>query len=81
MRFLGFFVPSCSFYYATRSNDDNLSNSLGVEALFMRVKPTFVIHLAAKVGGLFANMNDKVDIFEENLGRKFKTPLRPCHKQ
>ena len=26
-----------------------------------------MIHLAAKVGGLFANMNDKVGFFEENL--------------
>ena len=31
------------------------------------MKPTYVIHLAAKVGGLYANMNDKVGFFEENL--------------
>ncbi len=38
-----------------------------VNSLFKKVKPTFVIHLAAKVGGLFANMNDKVGFFEQNL--------------
>jgi GDP-L-fucose synthase len=31
------------------------------------VKPLLVVHLAAKVGGLFANMNDKVGFFEQNL--------------
>ena len=44
-----------------------MANLESVEALFERVKPTHVIHLAAKVGGLFANMNDKVGFFEQNL--------------
>ena len=35
--------------------------------LFERIKPTVVIHLAAILGGLFANMNDKVKFFEENM--------------
>ena len=79
MRFLGVFVSTSSFYFATRSNDGDLSNSLGVEALFIRVKPTFVIHLAAKVGGLFANMNDKVGFFEENLAIN-NNIIRMSHK-
>ena len=33
---------------------------------FESKKPTYVIHLAAKVGGLFANMDDKVAFFEQN---------------
>ena len=31
------------------------------------IKPTHVIHLAAQVGGLFANMEDKVGFFEKNM--------------
>lgn len=60
-------VPTVSFYFSTRENDGSLSDQTKVEILFQRIKPTFVIHLAAKVGGLFANLNDKVGFFEENL--------------
>ena len=56
-----------TFYFATRSLDGDLSDPSIVEQLFTRVNPTHVIHLAAKVGGLFANMNDKVGFFEQNL--------------
>jgi len=38
-----------------------------VEAIFERHKPTHVIHLAAKVGGLFANMAEKVEFYRENV--------------
>lgn len=34
---------------------------------FQEKKPTYVIHLAANVGGLFKNMNQKVQMFEDNL--------------
>lgn len=34
---------------------------------FSKVKPDYVIHLAACVGGLFKNMNDKVGMFEKNI--------------
>mmetsp|Transcript_19528 Transcript_19528/g.28955 ORF Transcript_19528/g.28955 Transcript_19528/m.28955 type:complete len:321 (+) Transcript_19528:93-1055(+) len=37
------------------------------EAIFEKFKPTHVIHLAAKVGGLFANMAQKVEFFRENI--------------
>lgn len=37
------------------------------EAIFEKYKPTHVIHLAAKVGGLFANMAQKVEFFRENI--------------
>ena len=35
--------------------------------MFEKIKPNVVIHLAATVGGLFANMNDKVKFFENNI--------------
>lgn len=36
------------------------SDRESTRALFEKVQPTHVIHLAAKVGGLFANMKSKV---------------------
>jgi len=36
-------------------------------ALFEKVRPTHVIHLAARVGGLFANMKYKVEFYRENV--------------
>jgi len=49
------------------SKDANLLLRSEVEALFQRIKPTHVIHLAARVGGLFANMRAKADFFRENM--------------
>jgi GDP-L-fucose synthase len=34
---------------------------------FQNIKPDYIIHLAANVGGLFKNMNQKVYMFEDNL--------------
>jgi len=48
------------------SKDGNLIDRKAVEAIFEKHKPTHVIHLAAKVGGLFANMRLKVDFYREN---------------
>jgi GDP-L-fucose synthase len=36
-------------------------------AFFAELKPTHVIHLAAKVGGLYANQSQKVEFFRENV--------------
>jgi len=35
--------------------------------VFKEFKPTYIIHLAACVGGLFKNMSQKVKMFEDNL--------------
>jgi len=48
------------------SKDCNLMSMSDTEALFKRVKPTHVIHLAAKVGGLYANSSQKVEFYREN---------------
>ena len=71
-------VPSCKFYFATRSKDGDLADAQSVASLFNRVKPTHVIHLAAKVGGLFANMNDKVGFFEQNVAMNSNV-IRQCY--
>jgi len=38
-----------------------------VEAIFRQHQPTYVIHLAALVGGLFKNMKYKVDFWRDNV--------------
>lgn len=42
------------------SKDGDLRVRSETDAIFEKYKPTHVIHLAAKVGGLFANMAQKV---------------------
>ena len=42
------------------SKDGDITDRKQTEAIFQKYKPTHVIHLAAKVGGLFANMAQKV---------------------
>lgn len=49
------------------SQDGDLRSRKDCEAIFEKHKPTHVIHLAAKVGGLFANMAQKVEFFRENI--------------
>lgn len=49
------------------SKDGDLRDRNATEAIFLKRKPTHVIHLAAKVGGLFANMAQKVEFYRENV--------------
>jgi len=49
------------------SKDGDLRDRKATEAIFERVRPTHVIHLAAMVGGLFANMSKKVEFYRENM--------------
>jgi len=48
-------------------NDANLVDHDSTVALFERLRPTHVIHLAARVGGLFRNMNEGTRMFEDNI--------------
>ena len=48
------------------SKDCDLVNYEATKVLFEKHKPDYVIHLAACVGGLFKNMNQKVEMFEKN---------------
>jgi GDP-L-fucose synthase len=41
------------------SRDGDLASQTAVRRLFDNYKPTYVIHLAAKVGGLYAHLQDK----------------------
>eukprot|EP00455_Lapot_gusevi_P018181 TRINITY_DN1986_c0_g2_i2.p1 TRINITY_DN1986_c0_g2~~TRINITY_DN1986_c0_g2_i2.p1 ORF type:complete len:323 (-),score=97.39 TRINITY_DN1986_c0_g2_i2:98-1066(-) len=49
------------------SKDADLRDAAETEALFERVRPTHVIHLAAFVGGLFKNMKYKVEFWRYNV--------------
>lgn len=49
------------------SKDYDLTNIESTYSMFLKYRPDYVIHLAACVGGLFKNMNQKVDMFEKNL--------------
>jgi len=49
------------------SKDGDVRDRKATEAIFEKHQPTHVIHLAAKVGGLFANMAQKVEFYRENV--------------
>jgi len=49
------------------SKDFDLTSMRETQKMFETHRPTKVIHLAANVGGLFKNMNQKVDMLEKNL--------------
>tara|TARA_B100001248_G_scaffold253060_1_gene229897 strand:- start:439 stop:1371 length:933 start_codon:yes stop_codon:yes gene_type:complete len=61
------------------SKDCDLTNFEQTFNYFNKYKPDFVIHLAAFVGGLFKNMNYKVDMLEKNLLINFNV-LKVCHE-
>lgn len=58
--------PKYEFIYISSSKYD-LSSFESSKMMFKKYKPDYVIHLAACVGGLFKNMNNKVDMLEKNL--------------
>lgn len=49
------------------SKDCDLMNLAEVKKIIEKVKPTNVIHLAAKVGGIMDNIKNPVNFFEENI--------------
>lgn len=52
------------------SKDGDVTDRKATEAIFQKYKPTHVIHLAAKVGGLFANMAQKVRTKKEKKKKR-----------
>ena len=57
--------PGASFVFA-RSRDADLTDRTATFALFARVRPSHVVHCAARVGGLFKNMRSPVEMGREN---------------
>lgn len=54
-------------YHFISSKDYDLTNIEQTKQMFETIKPDYVIHLAAYVGGLFRNMEQKINMFEKNL--------------
>lgn len=54
-------------WFFASSRDADLRDRASTTALFERVRPTHVIHLAAMVGGLFRNLKYKVEFYRENV--------------
>tara|TARA_R110002074_G_scaffold14060_2_gene49290 strand:- start:697 stop:1629 length:933 start_codon:yes stop_codon:yes gene_type:complete len=61
------------------SKDCDLTNYDDTYNYFKSHNPDYVIHLAAFVGGLFRNMNQKSDMLEKNLLMNFNV-INICHK-
>lgn len=59
--------PDDPSWHFVCSQDGDLRSPLQTELLFARVRPTHVVHLAARVGGLFANLADNVGHLVDNL--------------
>jgi len=49
------------------SKEGDLTSYSDTRAIFEKYRPTHVIHLAARVGGLFKNMKQKVEMFRDNI--------------
>jgi GDP-L-fucose synthase len=49
------------------SKDADLTCKESTRKMFERIKPTHVIHLAAKVGGLYGNMKANLEFFQINM--------------
>ncbi|KAI3388580.1 hypothetical protein SNEBB_003793 [Seison nebaliae] len=68
-----------SIYRFLSSNDVDLIDYSNTLKLFKEFRPTHVIHLAAKVGGLYANMAGNLDFFRINMTINDNV-LRACHE-
>jgi GDP-L-fucose synthase len=62
------YLPSSeTSLHCTTSADTDLCNHVSTDALFQRVRPSHVIHCAARVGGLFKNQREPVEMGRLNL--------------
>ena len=62
------------------SGDGDLTCPIQTSAIFDKYMPTHVIHLAAQVGGLFANMKYKVQFWSNNVIMNDNI-FQDCHKR
>ena len=69
--------PDHNFTFLSSSDCDLTDFSKTLE-YFKSLQPDYVIHLAACVGGLYKNMNYKVDMLEKNLTINYNV-LKCCH--
>ena len=67
-----------NFIFAN-SKDCDLCNYEETFKYFESIKPSICIHLAANVGGLLKNMNNKVSMLEKNLIMNYNV-VKCCHE-
>jgi len=65
-------------YIFSTSKDCDLLDYTKTLEYFNKIKPNYVFHLAANVGGLYKNLNYKVDMLEKNILMNFNI-LKCCH--
>tara|TARA_B100001540_G_C15803063_1_gene640777 strand:- start:557 stop:1492 length:936 start_codon:yes stop_codon:yes gene_type:complete len=70
--------PLYNFIFLS-SKDADLTKIEDTRNKFKEIQPKMVIHLAACVGGLFKNMNNKVDMYEKNILINLNV-LKVCHE-
>lgn len=70
--------PLYNFYFLT-SKEADLTKIEETRNKFKELNPSMVIHLAACVGGLFKNINNKVDMYEKNILINMNV-LKVCHE-
>jgi len=61
------------------SKEADLRNITETRQIFEQYNPTYVIHLAARVGGLYKNLVSKVEMLSENLSIN-QNVLQCCHE-
>jgi GDP-L-fucose synthase len=57
----------CRHIVAPRSKDFDLRQTAAIRKLYTKVKPDLIIHLAASVGGIGANLKNPAKFFYDNL--------------
>jgi GDP-L-fucose synthase len=65
-------------FYFVSSKQYDLTNMNDTIKMFNKYNPHYVIHLAACVGGLFKNINNKVEMLEKNLMINYNI-VKCCH--
>lgn len=66
------------FIFAT-SKMCNLTNYNDTREFFKKTRPNYVIHLAANVGGLYKNMNQKFQMLDDNMQMNYHV-LKCCYE-
>lgn len=59
-------VESDQYFFMSRKDGDLRSKETTMQ-LFESFRPTHVIHLAARVGGIFSNIQNNLEFFEDNI--------------
>lgn len=61
------YVDKYMDYYFLTSTECDLRNTTETDLLFKRIRPHTVVHLAAKVGGVYDNINNNYEFLNENI--------------